>query len=285
MTPFDGNDNIRPDLLAPIIDGAIVAGVHVLVSNGNTGEFSGLTMDEALEMVRKTAELVDRRAPLIGGVGRSVREACQLARTSKESGCDAIMVHQAPDPFVAPRGLKDYVSRIADAADGLPLVLYVRNDAMGTNAIAELCAIPSVIGVKWATPNPQKLAEAMRACDPSIMWVGGLAETWAPALYAVGARGFTSGLINVWPQRSVEIHHALEQQDYSKARELIEGMRAFEEVRAEEMGGANVSGVKAALKLLGNDCGHARPPAAWPLTRNQSEKIASLLSSAGLHPA
>ena len=41
----------------------------------------------------------------------------------------------------------------------------------------------------------------MRACDPQIVWVGGLAEVWAPPLYAVGARGFTSGLINVWPER------------------------------------------------------------------------------------
>jgi 4-hydroxy-tetrahydrodipicolinate synthase len=30
-----------------------------------------------------------------------------------------------------------------------------------------------------------------------------------------------------------------------------------------------VSGVKAALAMLGNDCGAARPPAAWPLTDDQ----------------
>ena len=40
--------------------------------------------------------------------------------------------------------------------------------------------------------------------------MGGLAETWAPPLYAVGARGFTSGLINVWPAHSVAIHAALD---------------------------------------------------------------------------
>ena len=30
-----------------------------------------------------------------------------------------------------------------------------------------LCAVPGVKGVKWATPNPLKLAEAQAACDPS----------------------------------------------------------------------------------------------------------------------
>ena len=46
------------------------------------------------------------------------------------------MVHQPPDPFVAPRGLVDYVARVAEAADGLPLVLYLRNDAIGTATLA-----------------------------------------------------------------------------------------------------------------------------------------------------
>ena len=49
--------------------------------------------------------------------------------------------------------------------------------------------------MKWATPNPMRLAEAAAAADPRIAWVAGLAETWAPILYAAGARGFTSGLI------------------------------------------------------------------------------------------
>ena len=111
-----------------------------------------------------------------------------------------------------------------------------------------------------------KLAEAKAACDPGIVWVGGLAEVWAPAFYAVGARGFTSGLINVWPERSMAIHAALEAGDYARANALIAGMRVFEDIRAAEMNGTNVTGVKAALAAMGQDCGPTRPPSAWPLT-------------------
>ena len=281
VTPFSADDRIDPSRLKPIVDRAIDAGVHILVSNGNTGEFYSLTLDEAKTMVEATAELVAGRAPLVGGVGRSVQDACALAAVSAKSGCAAIMVHQPPDPFVSPRGITDYVKRIAEAADGTPLVLYIRNDAIGTAAIANLCAIPSVIGVKWATPNPMNLARAIAAASADTIWVGGLAEVWAPPLYAVGARGFTSGLINVWPARSVAIHAALEKQDYQRARELIADMQAFEDVRAEELGGANVSGVKAALALQNLDCGHARPPAAWPLTADQLARISAVIEKAG----
>ena len=116
--------------------------------------------------------------------------------------------------------------------------------------------------MKWATPDPLKLAEAIAACDPSITWVGGLAEIWAPNFYAVGARGFTSGLINIWPERSLAIHAALEAGDYPNANSLIAGMRAFEDIRAEEMNGTNVTGVKAALQATGHDCGPTRAPSA-----------------------
>ena len=280
VTPFDADDRVAPARLAPIIDRAVGAGVHILVSNGNTGEFYSLTLDEALYMVEATADLVAGRCPLVGGAGRSVQDACRLARASARAGCDAIMMHQPPDPFVAPRGLVDYAARVADAADGLPVVLYVRNDAIGAATFAALSDLPGVVGVKWATPNPMKLVEAIAASDPRLIWVGGLAEVWAPVLCAAGARGFTSGLINVWPERSVAIHAALEAQDYAAARSLIAGMRPFEDVRAEEMGGANVAGVKAALAMQGIDCGPARPPAAWPLTADQSARIAAVLQAA-----
>ncbi|GGO62600.1 MULTISPECIES: dihydrodipicolinate synthase family protein [Roseobacteraceae] len=269
VTPYDAGGEIAPRKLAPIIDRALAAGVHIPVVNGNTGEYYALTNDEACTMVREVAQMVDGRAPLLAGVGRGIRDACALAKASAEAGADALMIHQPPDPFVSPRGTVDYVRAVRDASGGLPVMLYLRNDAMGPEGIARLCEVDGVKGVKWATPNPLNLARAIEAAPKDIVWVGGLAEVWAPPLYAVGARGFTSGLINVWPERSVAIHAALDAGDYGEANRLIAGMRAFEDIRAEEHNGTNVTGVKAALMAIGQDCGPTRPPSAWPLTEQQ----------------
>ncbi|BCH21594.1 dihydrodipicolinate synthase family protein [Mesorhizobium sp. L-8-3] len=285
VTPYDGNGDIAPERLAPIVDRALAAGLHMPVVNGNTGEFYALTTDEAETMVREVVGMVDGRAPVLAGVGRGVRDAVRVARVARDAGASALMVHQPPDAFVAPRGLIDYLRTVADASGGLPMMLYLRNDAIGTKAIAELCALPEVRGVKWATPNPQKLADARAACDPSIVWVGGLAEVWALVFYAVGARGFTSGLINVWPERSVAIHAALEAGDFAAANALIDGMRVFEEIRAEEMGGTNVTGVKAALIAQGLDCGPTRPPSAWPLTEAQQTRLDAFIAANGIGAA
>jgi 4-hydroxy-tetrahydrodipicolinate synthase len=282
VTPFDAEDQVAPGRLLPIVDRAINAGVHILTANGNTGEFYGLTTPEAERMVHAVAEMVGGRAALLAGVGRSIGDAVVLARASRRAGASALMVHQPPDPFVAPRGVVAYVQRIAEAGQGLPVVLYLRNDGIGLDAIARLCAISGVVGVKWASPTPLRLAEAIRRADPGIVWVGGLAEPWAPSFCAVGARGFTSGLINVWPEHSVAIHAALAAGDYAKANRLIATMAAFEELRAEEGNGTNVSVVKSALRLIGLDCGHVRPPGAWPLTDRQTDALRGRLAEWGL---
>jgi 4-hydroxy-tetrahydrodipicolinate synthase len=279
VTPFDANDAVCVGPLKPVVDRAVEAGVHVLVANGNTSEFYGLQAHEAQQMVHAAAECVAGRVPLLAGVGRSIHEACELAAVSRRAGADALMVHQPPDPFVAPRGVVAYVQKIADASDGLPLVLYLRNDNIGLAAVEALCRIPQVVGVKWASPTPLVLAEAIRrTADRGLAWVGGLAEVWAPPFYAVGARGFTSGLINVLPERSVAIYNALEAADHALAMRLIAEMLPFEELRAQENNGTNVTVVKTALQMMGNDCGATRAPSAWPLTDTQHTQLHALMA-------
>ena len=163
VTPYDNQGEIAPDKLSPIIDRALNAGVHIPVVNGNTGEFYALTTDEAVKMVGAVCDMVGGRAPVLAGVGRGLRDACRLAKASADAGAAALMIHQPPDPFVSPRGTVDYIRAVSDASGGLPMMLYLRNDAIETGAIADLCALPGVKGVKWATPNPLKLAEAKAA--------------------------------------------------------------------------------------------------------------------------
>lgn len=136
--------------------------------------------------------------------------------------------------------------------------------------------------MSWASPTPLHLAEAIRRADPRIVWVGGLAETWAPPVCAVGARGFTSGLTNVCPERSMAIHAALASSDYTRANTLIAKMSAFEALRSEEGNGTNVTVVKSALQTIDKDCGHVRPPRAWPLTERQSRGLRQALKQWGV---
>ncbi|MBX6743485.1 MAG: dihydrodipicolinate synthase family protein, partial [Acetobacteraceae bacterium] len=176
-----------------------------------------------------------------------------------------------------------YVAKVAEAA-GLPVVLYLRNDGIGLPAIEALCRIPGVIGVKWATPNLMVLAQAIQRAGEDVSFICGLAEPWAPPMTALGARGFTSGLINIAPERSVAILAALREGDFARANAAIAAIGGFERLRAEEQNGANVSVVKAALILTGVEVGAARPPAAWPLPPGSAAALRQLLAEWGKLP-
>ena len=272
VTPYDATAEIAPKILQPIIDRAVMSGIAALTINGNTSEFYSLSFDEARRMQAAVPPLIDRRAFVTAGVGRSVAEASQLAKSARADGADAIMIHQPPDPFRAPRGMLDYTARVAEAGDGLPVVIYLRDDSGGLDFIDKLCRLPGVAGVKWATGNILVLAAAIRR-HPGISWVCGLAEPWAPSMYAVGARGFTSGIINVAPHLSQGVLEALQRNDFVAAEALIARLEPFEKLRAQEGNGANVSVVKAALALQGYSVGPARPPAAWPLAAETTTAI------------
>lgn len=56
-------------------------------------------------------------------------------------------------------------------------------------------------------------------------------------------------------------------------------MSGFEEIRAEEQNGTNVTAVKAVLQIMGEDCEPTRPPSAWPLTERQMAELRRLLAS------
>jgi len=112
VTPFDESGAIDPPRLVPVIDRAVAAGVDILTVNGNTGEFYSLSTSEAVTMVQSVCNLVDERVPVIAGIGRALPDALALTHACVAAGADALMIHQPPDPFVAPRGVCDYIRAI-----------------------------------------------------------------------------------------------------------------------------------------------------------------------------
>ena len=46
--------------------------------------------------------------------------------------------------------------------------------------------------------------------------------------------------------------------------------------------GGDVSGVKLALRMLGEDCGHAGPPAAWPVADADAVRLQGSMRENGI---
>ena len=281
VTAWKGDGEADWALTGEIVARIAQAGIHNIVSAGNTGEFYPMTTEEVVRSHAVAAEAADGKALVTAGIGRSLREAIATGRLAARAGCDAVMVHHPLDPFAAPQSQADYILAIAEALT-IPLVAYIRSDAIGAKDLARVATHPNVAGVKFASSNMMLLAECVRATQgTSANWICGLAEGWAAPFHALGARGFTSGLVNVAPERSLAIWQALEGNDYDRARRLVDEIAGFETLRTKYGNGANVTVVKEALGLLGTNVGPVRLPGLPELNESERAELRKIVGSWG----
>ncbi len=262
VTPFDGAGRMDENAYAAIVRRMVAGGVRAVTPNGNTSEFYALAPSELDRAVRVTVAAVDGRATVIAGVGYDVARAADQACAAREAGVQGVMIHQPVHPYQSVDGWVAYHRAIADAVPELGVVCYVRSPLVPPAAFAALAdACPNVVGVKYAIPDVFALADAVAAVDPArLTWVCGLAETWAPFYWLVGARGFTSGLATIAPELSVQLWRYLDAGDQTAAMRLWATLKPIEDLRARDGSADNVSVVKEALAQLGL-CGRAvRPP-------------------------
>ena len=279
VTAYDASGEVETGVTAEIYARVAKAGIHNIVAAGNTGEFYALTPAEILKVYEAAIEGVGGKAPVTAAIGRSQREALSLARQAKEMGASAVMSHQPVDPFAAPQSQIDYFTGLAEGSE-LPLVAYVRADGFSVDDMVRLASHPNVAGIKFATTDIMLLSRAIAASDPDgALYVCGLAESWAAAFAAVGARGFTSGLVNVAPQFSLQVHEALTSGDFTAARKIVQKIELFERLRTRYRNGANVTVVKEAMDILGVKVGPVRAPGLARLDKEDRATLEGLLAS------
>ena len=125
--------------------------------------------------------------------------------------------------------------------------------------------------------KPCDFARIRASAGQPAVWICGLAEGWAAPFYAIGARGFTSGLVNVAPARSLTIWRALEAGDYATARREVDAIAPFEAMRTKYGNGANVTVVKEAMGLLGREVGPVRLPGLPALNTQEKAELAGIV--------
>ncbi|MGE0796847.1 MAG: dihydrodipicolinate synthase family protein [Lautropia sp.] len=284
VTAFDAEDRVDAAVTGEVVARIARAGIHNIVTGGNTGEFYAQTIEEiqrvqrvAVAAARAVAKSGGPDAIVTAGIGRSLADAVALGRSAEAAGADLLMLHSVPDPFASPAGIVGYARTLAGKV-GLPIMLYLRTDAIPIARIRELAGVKGIVGVKAATGNLLYIADCLRETrDTGLQWVSGLAEVWAPAHYSVGLRGFTSGLVNLWPQRTLAVHAALGAGNYPEATRLIDEIAVFEQLRASENNGANVTVVKEAMRILGDPVGPARVPGTPTLDPERRRTLDRLL--------
>ncbi len=288
VTPFGPGGQADWEAHDRVIRRMVDAGVRLITPNGNTGEFYALTAEEARRAAESAVAAAGgngagQPADVLAGVGHHLPGAIEAARHARDQGVRMIMVHQPVGPYVSAAGWLEYHRVIAGAVPDLGVVLYIRDPRIGARHIrllGDLC--PNVIAVKYGIRDPVLFAQVARdAGADRFTWLAGLAELTAPSCWTSGARGFTSGLVNVAPGLSLSMLESLRGGDTDGAMKAWEACRPFEELRAADSSADNVSVVKEALAQLGLCRPDVRPP-SHRVSEDMRAQIAGILAGWGL---
>ena len=286
VTPLHADQSPDWDAYAVLTERLIDGGITVITPNGNTGEFYALSEAEARQAVETAGKIVSGRdtvAELLAGIGHDIATAVEAARHAQGHGARIVMIHQPVHPYVSAEGWVDYHAAIAGAVPDLGVVLYIRDERRTGADIAALAdRAPNVIGVKYGVRDASMFAAVARdAGIDRFTWLAGAAELTAPAYWACGAHGFTSGLANVSPGLALAMLDALRASDFGAAMKVWESVRRFEELRAADASADNVSVVKEALAQLGLCRADVRPPSRL-LPPDIKQEITQILTSWGM---
>ena len=265
LTPFD--DDLEVDHGALRENARIVydEGIRTFLACANISEYHSLSHEERIDVTATSVDALPDDATVLAGVGGATPTAKDLASAFDDIGVDAMMVMPPTHTYVHERGLLDYYRKLGEAAEA-PLVPYVRGFDPSVEFLADLTELDDVVGVKYALEDVPKFAEAVATSDDDVVWVDGMAEPYAPALWMEGAEGFTAGVSNFEPRIGLALLDALERGDWERAREIRTACLPFQNFRGGTgtdntlPGAVSVPAVKHGMELAGMTGGRVREP-------------------------
>ena len=282
VTPFHQDYSLNLGGLKQNVDFMVNGGIHALVAAGGTGELFGLTPDEAKQVIRTTIDTVNKRIPVLAGVGFNPATGRDLARFAQEAGADGILILPPYYAHPDPNALVDYYKHIATATN-LGILPYSRDGALLTPDITAAMAeqIPNMIGFKDGQGDVRMFQRNRDRVGDRLLWLAGVGDDLVSPYFAAGAEGYTSSLAVFWPQASLELLRLAQAGDFKALdRYVQENVQPIYNLRYRRRG-YEVSVMKEAMQLLRMPAGPVRPPLA-NLTEQDIADLRAVLQKLGL---
>ena len=271
VTPFL-KDSVNYPMLEQLLRRQYDAGIRAVVICGTTGESATLTDEEKLTMFRYAKKSIPEDLRIIAGTGsNSTVHAIALSQAAQDAGADALLVVSPYYNKATPEGLYLHYAAIASSVQ-IPVILYNVPSRTGVDIPVEvyrrLSQIPNIAGVKEASSDIRKLARIRSQCpDHFTVWCGN--DDLAVAAMALGAKGLISVVSNIEPEITGSMIGAALDGDFDTATALQLSLLPLIEALFQEV---NPIPVKAAMAIIGYDCGSCRMPLCSP-----SEETSALL--------
>jgi len=223
--------------------------------------------------------VTEGRVPIIVGVSEfTTATAVSFVRDAERLGAAGFMV--LPGMVYVPTAAElEHHFRTIAAATSLPIMLYNNPPSYRVNieipTLERLAEVPNIVAIKESAPDPRRITDLFNAFGERFVLFAGLDDVVFEAI-TLGARGWVSGLTNVFPTESLALYTALEKGDLERARRIYRWFMPLLHLDAEH---DLVQSIKLAEQLLGRGSERVRPP-RLPLMGERRAQVTALVEKA-----
>jgi len=225
-TPFRSDFSIDHDALAKHVHWLVDRGCVGIVALGSLGESQALTSDEKIAILATCRRVLPAKVPVIAGIsGLTTPECVALARRAADAGSDGLMVL----PVYVYRGdwreTKAHYSAVIGATR-LTCMLYNNPIAYGTDVtpdqLAELAdRHENLHAVKESSGDVRRVTALRERLGDRISIFAGMDDMILESV-PMGAVGWIAGLVNAFPEESVQLFELARDGRFEEARTLYE---------------------------------------------------------------
>ncbi len=281
VTPMNQDGSINYEEYGRLIDFQINNGTDAIVACGTTGESATMSKEEHCDVIAYTVKKVAKRVPVIAGAGSNdTLFAAELSKEAEELGADAILSVTPYYNKTSQSGLIRHYNYIADRIH-IPMILYNVPSRTGCNikpeTYAELAKHPNIAATKEANGDISALVRTMALCGDNLDVYSG-EDSQAFSIVSMGGLGVISVFANICPRECHEMMALALNGDFKKSFEM---QKYYIELMDMLFSDVNPIPVKAAMNLLGFQCGPCRMPLA-PMTEKGFAALKDCLKKYGI---
>ena len=282
-TAFDASGEIDYGTYAENVKTFGATKLSGLVILGSNGEFTMLSHEEKVKLVKAARENLPKEKMVIAGTGcESFKETLELTKECAAAGAEVALV-VTPNYYkrdMNEAALEKFFTMLADASP-IPVMLYNMPGNSGINIPSsltiKLAAHPNITGIKDSGGNIVQISEVLAKAPEGFSVFAGSGSYLLPTLL-LGGLGGTLAVANVVPDYCAEIQENFEKGDLEKARKMQLALLPLNAAVTSRFG---IGGMKAAMDLVGYKGGLPRLP-ILPASDETRKIIVGILKELGI---
>ena len=268
ITPFD-NEGVNFQTFKRLLDYQLENGTDAIIVLGTTGEPATMNEKEKNEVLEFAVNHINGRIPVIAGIGtNNTASSIYNAKQAASLGVDGLLAVTPYYNKCTQKGLINHFFAIADSIN-TPVILYNVPSRTGVNILPEtyaaLCEHQNIVATKEACGNIEQIATTAAMIQDKMDIYSGDDGAIVPIL-ALGGIGVISVASNTVPNIVSNICKSFFDGNIQASRELQFKLLPLVKALFSEV---NPIPVKAAMNILGFDCGVPR----LPLTEMENQTV------------